>query len=162
MRMRRLIATIVLFGLVACGGESADPHAGHDHGDDGGHGDEAAHVHEAPRGGVLVVLREEGAHVELLADPSTGHLSLLVLGAHAEKPVRIAQGGIALTLEVGAATHAVELLPVASELTGETVGDTSEFAADVAALKGVAAFTGSIASITVRGETYTDLEFAYP
>ena len=95
------IALVALVSLAACGGEPVDSHAGHDHsgGDHSGQEYEAAHAHEAPRGGALVVLREEGAHVELLADSATGHLSLLVLGAHAEQPVRIAQKSLELTLE---------------------------------------------------------------
>ena len=158
--MKRFLALLLAAALAACGPDPVDPHAGHDHGPGGTH--DHAHVHSAPRGGVLVVLSEERVNMELLADPETGHLSALVLGAHAEKAVRIAQETIALTIEVGGETHQVELPAVASELTGETVGDTSEFAAEIPVLKGVGTFEGSIASVTVRGETYTDLAFTYP
>ena len=151
--MTRLLSLILLVSLVACGDAPKGANGADDH---------SAHTHAAPRGGALVVLREEGAHVELLVDPATGHLSLIVLGAHAAKPIRIAQPAISLTLDVAGASHSVELPAVASELTGETVGDTSEFAADLDALKGVGTFTGQIASVTVRGETYTDLAFTYP
>jgi hypothetical protein len=151
--MTRLLSLILLVSLVACGDARTDAP---------GAGDHSAHTHEAPRGGALVVLREEGAHVELLVDRATGHLSLIVLGAHAAKPIRIAQPAISLIVDVAGASQPVELPAVASELTGETVGDTSEFAADIDALKGAGTFTGQIASVTVRGETYTDLAFTYP
>jgi len=154
--MTRLMLLFVFVSLAGCGEAKHSTPVGGDHSDHSGH------VHEAPRGGALVVLREEGTHVELLADSATGHLSLVVLGAHAEKPIRIAQPTIALTLDVAGEPLPVVLDAVASELSGETVGDTSEFAAVIDALKGVGTFSGSIASVTVRGETYTDLGFSYP
>jgi hypothetical protein len=186
--MRHLLPLVLLIGLAACGQEPLDPHAGHDHaaddhsgedhsaddhsaddhsGDDHSgheHSESASdeHLHEAPRGGTLVVLREEGAHVEVLADMATGHVSVLVLGPHGAQPVRIVQKAISVTFDVAGEPQTVELPAIASELSGETVGDTSEFAALVPALKGVGTFSGSIASVTVRGETYTDLAFTYP
>lgn len=153
--MRRLLPAALLLLAAACGD-------GHDHAE---HADEPhaeAHLHVAPRGGALVVLAEETAHVEVVPDPATGRLSLYVLGPHAERPVRVAQAEIAVTLDVAGTEHRVALPAVANELTGETVGDTSEFSADVEALKGVETFSGRIEEISARGATYTAVPFTYP
>ena len=119
-------------------------------------------MHSAPRGGALVVLAEETAHVEVLLDADTGHLAVYVLGPHAEAPVRVTQESLSLTLLVDGVERRVTLPAVASELTGETVGDTSEFSAEVEALKGVQAFTGTIDEVSARGSTYSDVAITYP
>ena len=122
----------------------------------------AGHVHAAPHGGVLVVLAEEALHVELLLDATTGTLSLFVLGPHADAPLRIAQPEVALTLRVQGAEHRVALPAVASELTGETVGDTSQFAARVDTLVGAESFSGTIDEISARGSRFSAFPFTYP
>ena len=150
MRPTLLLPLVLL--AVACGD-------GHDHDD---HAEEHAHVHVAPRGGTLVVLAEETAHVEVLLDPGSGHLALFVLGPHAESPVRVAQESVEVALTVNGTETTVTLPAIASELTGETVGDTSEFAADVDALKGVSEFRGRISTLSARGTTYEGVTFTYP
>lgn len=156
----RIVTGLLLVGLAgvtACGDSRGDDTPGHDSA-----ADAHAHVHAAPRGGALVVLAEEGAHVEILLDPGTGRLSLLLLGAHAERPVRSTQPSIAVTLTIDGSDHEVELAAQASELTGETAGDTSEFAAQVPALVGAEQFAGIIHSVDARGATYLGVSFTYP
>jgi len=156
MRATLLLLLLPAALLGASCGDDHD-HAGHV---DAPHAD--AHVHEAPRGGALVVLAEETAHVEVVLDRTTGRLWLFVLGPHAASPVRVAQPEIAVTLHVAGTEHRVTLPAVANELTGETVGDTSAFAADVEALKGADAFSGEIDALSARGVTYTAVPFTYP
>ena len=151
---RTLLLPLLL--LVASCGEAAV------HVDDALHEHHGGHTHSAPRGGVLVVLAEETAHVEVLLDADSGHLSLYVLGPHAETPVRVTQQTLSLTLQVAGGEHRVTLPAVASELTGETVGDSSEFSAVVEALRGVQVFTGTIDEVSARGTTYSDVAITYP
>ena len=153
--MRRAALIPLILMAVACG--DGHDHAGHDHSEHAGE-----HVHVAPRGGQLVVLAEETAHVEVLFDAATGRLSLYVLGPHAETPVRVTHEALDVTLTIDGTPTTVQVPAVGSELTGETVGDTSEFSANVEALQGVQAFEGRIASLTARGTTYTDVKFTYP
>lgn len=144
--------------LAACGD---DPAHDHDHGGDAhGHGD--AHVHVAPRGGDLVVAREEFAHVEMLLDPEAGTLSAFLLDAHAVKPVRSAATSVPVRVTVGDATFDLDLAPVASELSGETVGDTSHFRVADPRLNGAAHVDGTIRTVEIKGEAYTDLPFHVP
>ncbi len=90
--------------------------------------DHAGHTHEAPHGGLLVELgEEEFAHVELLLEPEDGALTAWILDGHVERAVRSAQASLDVELYCEGAELSLSLLPVASALTGETVGDTSEF-----------------------------------
>ena len=146
--------------LAACGVEGHDHIAGPK--GDGTSGGASAHVHEAPRGGTLVVLAEETAHLEILHDTATGRLTVYLLGPHASNAVRTAQEALSVELVVGGATHTVTLPAQASELTGETVGDSSEFAADVPALIGAASFSGTIRAVEARGAWYDAVTFRVP
>lgn len=157
---RRIALFLALAGavcpLTGCGGghdpEHGDGHD-HDHADDastGGHG----HVHVAPHGGVLVPLGEESAHVELLLEGDL--LTAWLLDAEAEKPLRSAQDALAMTIVTDEGAVDVRLEPVASALTGETVGDTSQFQTTATSLVGVdlAHVTGSIARVEVLGAVF--------
>lgn len=156
---------ILAAGLLAGCGSSHDEHDGHDHGP-GGHvhedgeehgADEGGHVHTAPHGGLLVILGEETAHVELLHDADKGELRAYLLGAHADSPVRVTQESIELSLD--GIDKPLVLAAVASALSGETVGDTSEFAVTDPALKGAELKSGKIVKVEMLGMTYEAVAF---
>lgn len=168
----RIVVTILLAAaLVGCEDKAgknarpADDHK-HDHGGGGGHG----HVHTAPRGGTLIILGDEAAHIELLLDPATGKLDAYVLDDHADQAVRIAQPEIVLVITPAATTQPAgepkpiraALAPVASELSGERAGDTSHYSATVEALRGVARFTGVIDAVEARGSKFSNVAFRFP
>jgi hypothetical protein len=121
-----------------------------------------AHEHRAPHNGVLVECGEEFAHLELLADPEVGRLTGYVLDGEAEEPVRLKQGSIRIELNVGGKKISLALKAVESPLTGEVKGDTSEFSAASEKLKGVSAFSGTVALIKVKGVTFRNMKFVYP
>ena len=176
MIARSFLIPALVFGLTlqGCGhdhdhGHSHD-HGDHDHshegdhdhaheGEDGGHG----HHHEAPRGGALVVLGEEFAHLELILDGETGGLNLWVLDAHAAEAVRIEASELELTVTLeGGEAETVTLAAQESTLTGEKVGDSSEFRGTWEALVGVEAFQASLKSISIKGSTFEAVSFSYP
>ena len=154
-------------GLFAGCGSGHDDHdhgpGGHTHEDGESHGEEAGeaagggHVHSAPHGGLLVILAEETAHLELLHDADSGELRAYLLGAHADSPVRATQASIQVQLDGIAEPLALEA--VASALSGETVGDTSEFAITSPALKGVELKGGTIERVEMLGMTYEQIAF---
>jgi predicted small lipoprotein YifL len=117
------------------------------------------HEHHAPHGGALEVLGDETAHVELLLDAETGKLTAYVLDGEAESPVRIAQTSLRLT--IGGRT-VVELNAVANPLTGERVGDTSQFEGASGMLRGLTKFDGVLESITARGVKFDAVPVGYP
>lgn len=151
-----------LVALSLAGG-CGDEHA-HDHGHGHGAGDAAhGHVHEAPHGGTLVVLADEAVNLELVLDAAAGKLTAYVLDGHAERGLRIAQPSIQLSLRRGAGDpFDVTLVAVANALTGETAGDTSEFAATDERLRGPGAIDGVVRSVAVRGTAFADVPFRLP
>jgi len=120
------------------------------------------HAHTAPHGGVLVELGEHVGFLEVVLDADAGSLTVYVLDGGAEQAVRIAQPSISLTFEMpqAIATQALVLAAKANVLTGETVGDTSEFVVIHPALKGQTMFTARVGELTVKGQTFRDVAVA--
>jgi hypothetical protein len=132
--------------------------------------EEHHHEHTAPHGGTLVVLGEEFAHLELVLDPGAGSLTGYILDGEAENAVRIGQEYIEIkikdTLPPGGVSdksgYALILKAVSNVLTGETAGDTSEFAVQSDRLKGVRKFDAVISAIEIKGQTFRNIGFQFP
>lgn len=118
----------------------------------------SAHEHKAPHKGTLIEFGEEFAHLEIVIDQATGKISAWVLDGEAEKPVRVAQKEI----EIKAKDFSVTVKAVANELSGEKVGDTSEFAGQNDKLKGLKNFDAVVVDITVKGKQFKDTKFNFP
>lgn len=161
----RICAVVLLgLGVMACGGETPTPGAvpattvaeappaaaGET---------ETGHVHEAPHGGMLVELGDHFAYLELVLDAEIGSLTVYVLDAEAEQAVRIAQPTIGVTFDAPERMtgQAFTLEARANVLTGETVGDTSQFGVTDSALKGISVNGARIREVTVKGQTFRDL-----
>jgi len=144
--------------LAGCGGDTpnAGSHAGHDH----GHGHK--HEHRAPHGGTAIVLGNEAFHVELVRSAEAGLLTCYVLDGHMESFIRIPAPGLSLETTVSNRTQTLELLPVANAATGEKAGDTSQFEGRAEWLKTTPRFSGRWPSITIRGNTFTNVTFRFP
>lgn len=121
-----------------------------------------AHEHHPPHHGTLVVLGEEFSHVELLLDPATGSLTAYILDGEAENPVEISQPSLLIKVKANGSIFTLKLKPVASPLTGETVGNTSQYQASSSKLKGVEKFVGSIIHIKAKGTNFKNVWFLYP
>jgi len=147
------ILVLAAAALCGCGDETPKPPAGAS----------PVHEHHAPHGGALQVLGEEAAHVELVLDEKTGKLTAYVLDGEAEKPVRIAQDVLRLKIVGVAGVDAVvELKAVANDLTGEKIGDTSQFEGASESLRGATRFDGVLESITARGVTFKAVPIGWP
>lgn len=155
MRHQLALALFAAAALAGCGADSpsAPAPAAPAHG----------HEHRAPHGGALQVLGDEAAHVELVLDAKEGRLTAYVLDGEAERPVRIAQDALRLTLRgLPGGDATIELKPVASVLTGETAGDTSQFAGSSDALRGATSFEGTLATITARAVRFDAVPLGFP
>jgi len=165
--MRWLVSTLI-FSLAVFGCDGGHDHD-HDHGDDShvGEGSHAGHHHEAPHDGTLVVLKEEFANLEFVLDSGTGSLACYALGPHAEQPQRLVQGEIRLSIEGLKSGNEREVLPLAllaheNELSGEKVGDSSEFRVTSDRLKGVTEFEAVVEAVTIRGQLFEAVRFRFP
>jgi len=140
--------------------DDAHDHSEDEHADEEDHG----HSHEAPRGGALVELGDHVAHFEVLLSAQTGTLTFYAMDGHVETPVRLASEGfpVLVTLDGAAEPIALEMKAVASELTGETVGNTSEFAVTDERLLNQAHFKAVIPAVDIRGVAFENVEFSFP
>lgn len=121
---------------------------------------------DAPRGGTLLSLGGGFAHVEMVLDPETGKLTAYALDDDAEDSVQLAQKEmdfqITLTQNGKKKTFTMKLAAVPNVLTGETVGDTSQFEGQSDDLKGVKEFDAVLSYIHTRGADFKDVPFNFP
>ncbi len=122
------------------------------------------HHHAAPHDGTLVALGEEAAHLELVLDSTSGQLTGYVLDGEGEKAIRIPQSEIQLQIASRdvPTTLTVALKPVENALTGEKAGDTSQFQATDAALKGKKKFSVTIGPLTIKGTQFNSTTSKFP
>ncbi|HTB34121.1 MAG TPA: hypothetical protein VK842_04615 [bacterium] len=124
----------------------------------------AAHEHHPPHQGSLQVLGDDFAHLEMVLDAKEGLLTAYALDGEAEEPVRLAQKElrIRVTLSPSGRTVDLALKAVANELSGETVGNTSQFEAHAKVLLGQTGFSGRLAQVDVRGAIFKQVRLAHP
>lgn len=122
----------------------------------------AKHEHHPPHGGTPIVLGDEVYHVELVRVASEGKLQAFVLDGEMENFIRSAASSFQIDAMVDGQPQTLVLHAVANPATGETVGDTSLFEVQADWLKTTKAFDGMLKSITLRGTTFSDVEFNFP
>lgn len=122
---------------------------------------DAGHAHVAPHGGTAVELGDHEYNLELVLDPRSGTFRGYILDAHMENAVRIEQESfeVAATLP-GGEEKALVFRAVGSGATGETVGDTSYFEAQVNWVSET--FRGVLKEISVGGKKYEMISFEFP
>lgn len=188
-----LLGVFCLLLTAGCGDESSEvddlshDHAGHESHDapaeegwevevseDSGHDHEGhSHHHEAPHGGTLIALGDHFAHLEIIHDATTGTITVYVLDGEAENPVRIEQERLVLNFGVievsspGGSSEAwtpLQLEAVANPLTGESVGDTSEFTGSETYLASttITGFKATLEKISLLGSDLENVEIQYP
>ncbi len=141
-----VVALLALLALVGC--------AKHDSPSAGG-----GHVHQAPHGGKLVELGQHAYNVELVRDTATGTLTAYLLDGHAENFIRIAAPAIEVTAFSGGQNRTLALQAVANTVTGETVGNTSQFEAQADWLKSGGELNGEISATEIRGTRFGPAAF---
>ncbi len=123
----------------------------------------AAHEHHAPHKGLLIVLGEEFAHLELVFDSSTGSLTAYSLDGEAENAISLSVTEIDFQITPpGGQMFNLSLKAVENPLTGETIDQTSQFGAQTDLLKGLTEFHVVITEITTKGQTFKNIAFDYP
>lgn len=115
------------------------------------------HSHAAPHGGALVMLGNHLAQLELVAEEN-GNWALYTMDGGAERFIRVAQPGIAMKLD----GRPTVFKAMASEATGETVGDTAKFGGQADWVDPGGHFEVVIDEIVIRGQSFSDVSFHYP
>ncbi|TWT44122.1 hypothetical protein RAS1_05300 [Phycisphaerae bacterium RAS1] len=132
-------------------------------------GEAAEHIHLAPHRGMLIVLSDHQAHLELVLDEQAGRMTFYVLDGECEKPIRLSQESMEVELRViyskqepAPTEFSLTLQARDNPLTGETTGDSSEFTAESEKLVGLKRFTGRIARIVALGVEHAGLLIEFP
>ena len=128
----------------------AHSHAGHAHG--------GGHVHKPLMGGELVELGNHEFNLEFKFDAARGVLQAWVLDAHAANFVRVGMASFDIE-EDGGQRRRVTLHAAANAMTGESVGDTSQFEGAAPWLREVKHFDGVVKAVKVRGVEFRDVRF---
>jgi hypothetical protein len=119
------------------------------------------HTHVAPHGGALAELGDHYAQLEGVVDPESGRITLYVFDGEAERPYRVAQRTVVAEVITDGEPFVVHLQAVASALTGERVGDTSEFRGTAPELAGATTASIRVETITVRGQTFDNVRLRW-
>jgi len=154
----RALALVLPAVLFACNKHDEAPEQA------GEHAEESGHTHEPLiEGGSLIELGDHEANLEVHLDAETGELVIYLVDGHASDYVRSTQVALAVTVQPAAGDpYALTLAQVASTLSGEKVGDSSKYQIQDDRLKGVAELHGKVASVSMKGSTYANVEFAWP
>ena len=147
--LRNLVCSLPLLFIGGCGGHD------HDHAHDGGHHHEAMN-----EGGVIAELGDHLAQLEAALDAEAGTITLWVWD-HGNA-VRLTDESVSAEVTVGDETFTLACAAQESTLTGETVGDSSEFMGQDDRLKGAEHVDVRVPTITVKGIECTDAEFHLP
>lgn len=128
------------------------------------HSEEGGHTHHPLiEGGSLIELGDHEANLEVHLNPETGVLEIYLVDGHATKTVRSSQTTLEVTVKPDSGdAYVLTLAQVASTLSGEKVGDSSKYEIQDDRLKGVAELHGKVASVSMQGSTYADVEIAWP
>ena len=123
-----------------------------------------AHEHHPPHGGTLVEFGEEFAHLEFVFNAEQGILTAYSLDGEAEQPIRLKQKKIQLNivLPFNGKTFPLSMNAVENPLTGESIGDTSEFQGQSDALKHSSSFNAVLSEVAIKGGDFKEVEFNYP
>ncbi len=154
MKLPRILVCAALVSLTVFGTACSKKNSDHGH----AHG----HHHHAPHGGTLVELGDHQFNLEWVRDAAAGTLTAYVLDAHAENFIRVPWPSLAIEATYDGNTHPLALTAVSNPATGETVGATSQFAAQAEWLKTVEAFRVRVPAVEIRGTKFTDIVFAFP
>ena len=151
--VKLLSAALSLWLFCGCGRENAAP----------GHaGTPAKHQHIPPHGGTPVVLGNEEYHLELVLDAGAGMLQAYMMDGELENFVRIAPVEFEMGVKRPAGEEVLSFQAVPNRATGETVGDTSLFAANADWLKTVKTFDAVLKEINVKGRLFQNVAFNFP
>jgi hypothetical protein len=124
----------------------------------GDHGHE--HPSGPPHGGTPVKVGEHDFHLELVNDPQVGKMLAYVLDDHMEHAESVPPTTFDLIAIIAGREHRATFNP--GEASTPSTTNISVFSANADWLKTATNFEGVIPTITLKGETFTNVTFTYP
>ena len=124
-----------------------------------GEGD--GHSHAPPHGGTPVVVAEHKYHLELVRDAATGLMQAYVLDDHLHDFIKVPETNFTLVAKLGSQTERLEFQRVTNAMSPNPTDPSFQFEARADWVKGATNFEGVIFSITLKGQTFTNVIFPF-
>jgi hypothetical protein len=118
--------------------------------------------HHPPHGGTLVKLGDEFYYVELVLDAPAEKMQAYIFDGELENYVRLTMESFEVTAKLSGREEDLVFKAVATNATGEKVGDTALFDARADWLKTETHFQAVLKQITVKGQTFQNVAFNFP
>ena len=155
--MKNYFSILLLVAALGCGDSHNHEHPVHNHGEDDAHG------HKAPHGGVLVNVENEFCHLEFVIEPGTTRLQLHAMRFHPrEAPVKFFMEQIEATAKVGEAEKTIVFKPTELDGVTPTAQPTSIYVAEIDWLKeDTPTFTATLTELKIEDKTFTKITFKF-
>jgi hypothetical protein len=120
------------------------------------------HSHAPPHGGTPVVVAEHKYHLELVRDATNGLMQAYVLDDHLHDFIRVAETNFTLVANLGGQTEHLEFQRTTNAMSPSPSDPSFLFEARADWVKNATSFEGLIPSITLKGQTFTNITFPFP
>lgn len=115
-----------------------------------------------PHGGTPVVVEAHKYNLELVRDGDTGLMQAYVLDEDYHDFIRVPETNFTLIANFAGRTERVEFLRATNAMSPTPADPSFQFEARAEWLKTATNFDGSIPSITLKGQTFTNITFPFP
>jgi hypothetical protein len=115
-----------------------------------------------PHGGTPVLIGDHHFHLELVRDAAAELMQAYVLDDHFEKYVSVRETNFTMTATFGGRTNRLDFKRIANPVRGKIPATSSLFEGRADWIKSATNFTGHIPTITLKGQTFTNISFPFP
>jgi hypothetical protein len=155
-----VVCASVLCALTACNQSPQSTAKKDDHGHDHANGHGHDHPSGPPHGGTPVKVGEHDFHLELVNDTHAGKMLAYVFDDHMEHAETVPPTSFELIAKFGGNEHRATFNAGGGSKAATT--NVNLFSATADWFKNATNFDGLIPTITLKGETFTNVTFTYP
>lgn len=109
-----------------------------------------------------MVVAEHKYHLELVRDATNGTMQAYVLDGDLHDFIRVPETSFALTANVGGKTERIEFRRATNAVSPNPSDPSFLFEGRAEWMKSATNFEGLIPSITLKGQTFTNVTFPFP
>ena len=124
--------------------------------------DSHGHSHGPPHGGTPVNVAEHKYHLELVRDATNGVMQAYVLDGDLHDFIKVPETNFALDAKLGGQTERLEFQRMTNATSPSPADPSFLFEARAEWVKSATNFDGVIPSITLKGQTFTNVTFPFP
>jgi len=124
--------------------------------------DSQGRSHGPPHGGTPVNVAEHKYHLELVRDATNGVMQAYVLDGDLHDFIRVPESNFELVAKLGGQTERLEFQRMTNAMSPSPADPSFLFEARAEWVKSATNFEGLIPSITLKGQTFTNVAFPFP